>query len=358
LTKRKLFGLVALLLGVMLLGLTACSAADMQSLKGILKNVDSLSGNVTVTLKDGSTQTFNLANINLDTILNTPGNLSFDIGDNVTVKINKHGKITGIGTQNAEADGFIKSLGTDNVTITTDNNSSITLKVTPFTLIITKSEGRGLFSDLQVGQTIEARYNITNMTALKIKTDYQKDTATIWGTIKAMSLDYTFITITTQAKGDINLKITPETVIWIWGKASATASDLKADQSVTVQYNLTTLQATNITVDLLKNQGNAWGTIKTISSDNSTVTITTLAKGDINLKITPETVIWIWGKASATASDLTAGQSVMVQYNLTTLQATNITATPAMENHPSFKIWNNKWNQGNQWNQGNKDKNH
>jgi uncharacterized protein YuzE len=156
-TKRKLFGIVTLLLGVLLLGLTACSPADVQSLKGILKNIDSVSGNVTVTLKDGSTQTFNLANINLDTMLNTPGNLSFDVGDNITVKINKHGKITGIGTHNAEADGVIKALGTDNVTITTENSTNITLKVTPETLIITKKLGRGALTDLTAGQYVEAR---------------------------------------------------------------------------------------------------------------------------------------------------------------------------------------------------------
>jgi hypothetical protein len=115
------------------------------------------------------------------------------------------------------------------------------------------------------------------------------------------------------------------------------------------------MNALKIKVDYLKDTATVWGKIKSISLDNTFFTITTLVKGDINLKITPETVIWIWGKAAATASDLKADQSVMVQYDLTTLQATNITVTPSMGNHPHFKIWNNHENQGNQ---GSKDKNH
>jgi len=251
LTKRKLFGLVALVLGVMLLGLTACSAQDLQSFQGILNKIDSLSGNVTVTLKDGTTTTFNLANINLDTIASTLGNASLDLGDNITIGKDNHGKVRWMQVQYAEADGVIKSLGTDNVTITTDNNSNITLKVTPFTLIITKSEGRGLFSDLQVGQTVEARYNIANRNAVKIKVDYLKDTATVWGTINSISLDYTFFTVNTTAGGFINLKINPDTVIRVQGKVTAAASDLKAGQYIMVKYNLTSLQASNITAGSL-----------------------------------------------------------------------------------------------------------
>ena len=247
--KRKLVGLVALLSVVLLLGLTACSPADVQSLKGILKNIDSLSGNVTVTLKDGSTTTFNLANINLDTIINTQGDLSFDIGDNITIKINRHGKVTGLEVRKAEADGVIKSLGTDNVTITTIKNGDITLKVTPETLIITKSQGRGALSDLKVGQNVEARYDIATMKALKIKVDFQKNETSVRGTIKTVYSNNSTITIATENKGDITLQVTPETMIRIGGKGVGVFSDLQVAQRVEARYDITSLKALKLSID-------------------------------------------------------------------------------------------------------------
>ena len=246
--KRKLFGLIALLSVALMLGLTACSAQDLQSFQGILNKIDSLSGNVTVTLKDGTTTTFNLADVNLDTIVNALGNVSLDLGDNITIQKDNHGKVKCLKVQNAEADGVIKTVGTDNITITTEKKGDITLLVTPETLIITMSAGISALSNLQVGQTVEARYDVTSMKALMIKVDFQKDEANIQGTIKAIGTDNTTITIAAGTKGDISVKVTPATVIWIWGKVSAVFSDLKVDQHVVVIYNLTTLQALNITV--------------------------------------------------------------------------------------------------------------
>lgn len=171
--KRKLFGLVALLAVVLLLGLTACSAQDVQSFQGILNKIDGLSGNVTVTLKDGTTTTFNLADVNLDTIVNALGNASLDIGDNITIKKDNHGKVRRLEVRNADVEGTITSLTADNVTITTEKRGDITLQITPETLIITKSTGRTSVSDLKVGQKVEAKYDITSLKALKLKIDFE-----------------------------------------------------------------------------------------------------------------------------------------------------------------------------------------
>jgi hypothetical protein len=171
--KRKLFGLVALLAVVLLLGLTACSAQDVQSFQGILNKIDGLSGNVTVTLKDGTTTTFNLADVNLDTIVNALGNASLDIGDNVTIKKDNHGKVKRLEVRKADVEGTIHSLTADNVTITTEKRGDITLQVTPETLIITKATGTTALSDLKVGQKVEAKYDIASLKALKLKIDFE-----------------------------------------------------------------------------------------------------------------------------------------------------------------------------------------
>jgi hypothetical protein len=172
-TKRKIIGLSAILAVVLLMGLTACSPQDLQAYQGMLKNVDSLSGNVTVTLNDGTTKTFNLADIDQQALKDTLGNLNIEIGDNVTIKQDNHGSIRKMEVHAGEAEGVIKSLGTDNITLTTEENGEVTLQVTANTLIIEKATGTIAFTDLAVGQQVEARYDNSNMQATKLKINYE-----------------------------------------------------------------------------------------------------------------------------------------------------------------------------------------
>jgi len=162
----------------MLVGVTGCTAGEMQALQGTLQNVDSVSGNVTVTLKDGTTKTFNFTDVKVETIRQALGNASLAIGDQVTIKVNKNdGDVEEVDVEKAEVDGVIKSLGTDNVTITTDKNEDVTLKVTSETVIRIEDERTAAFTDLQVGQKVEAEYNVSTMDALKLKVDNDKDEA-------------------------------------------------------------------------------------------------------------------------------------------------------------------------------------
>jgi hypothetical protein len=169
--KHKSLLLVGILVVVMLLGVTSCTPEQIQALQGTLKNLDSVSGNVTVTLKDGSAQTFNFNDIDLETIRETLGNASLEVGDNVTVKI-KDGQVRGMKVQRAEVGGVIKSLSTDNVTnsvtIATNKKADITLIVTADTIIRIQGKATSTFSDLKVGQRIEVKYDVATGNALRI----------------------------------------------------------------------------------------------------------------------------------------------------------------------------------------------
>jgi hypothetical protein len=87
---KKLFISAIVLVLVMLLGVTSCSPGDIKAFEGILKQVDGLSGNVTVTMKDGTTVNFNLADIELNT---DDWGGCFEPGDNVTVEKDRGGKV-------------------------------------------------------------------------------------------------------------------------------------------------------------------------------------------------------------------------------------------------------------------------
>lgn len=252
---KKLLGLAAILVVVLLTSLTACSAIDLQSLQGMIKNVDSLSGNVTVTLKDGTVQTFNLADVDLNALKNQIGNISIDAGDNVTIHEDNRGHVKGMDVHNGEVDGIIKSLGTDNVTIITSDNQTITLKITAGTLIIEKAQGTITLADLKIGQEIEARYDINTMQASKLKIDfvnrgkYGDAFQKIEGSIKSVDSGNKTITVTTTDRGDVTLSVVAATTIIMNGKGPAAFTGLQAGQPVQLTYDPANMQAKKIAVD-------------------------------------------------------------------------------------------------------------
>ena len=92
--KRRIF-LVGISIVAMLatVGLTACSPAELLALQGIIQNADTLSGTITVVMKDGSIQTFNFADVKVETIIAAIGGLSLEPGDPVTIKLDKNGHV-------------------------------------------------------------------------------------------------------------------------------------------------------------------------------------------------------------------------------------------------------------------------
>ncbi len=165
--KWKLLIPVAILAAVMIVGFTSCSPGDLKAFKSVLQKVDGLSGNVTVTLKDGTTATFNLKDISVETIRKALGDASLEPGDNVTFEKGRHGEVKELKVRYAETQGIVKSLGTDNITITT-KKGDITFKVTPETQIKGGGKEKPVFSDLKVGQRIEVKYDVSSLKALKI----------------------------------------------------------------------------------------------------------------------------------------------------------------------------------------------
>jgi uncharacterized protein YuzE len=161
--KRKSIIFGAVLAVVMLLSVAGCTPGELQALQGILQKVDSASGNITVKLQDGSTQTFNFTDVNVETIRQALGNATLEIGDQVMVKVHKNGSVADIDVQNAEVEGIIKSLGTNSVTITTEHMVDVTLQVTTDTIIRIEDKAIATFADLKIGQTVEAKYNVSTL---------------------------------------------------------------------------------------------------------------------------------------------------------------------------------------------------
>jgi hypothetical protein len=241
--KRKLFfsvgGLISL---VMLIGIVSCTPAEIQALQGTLQNVDSISGNVTVKLNDGTTNTFNFNDVKIETIRQSLGGATLEIGDQVTVRIRTNGHIEEVDAHYAEAGGVINSLGTGNVTFTS-KKGDITLNVTPDTKIRIEDKGNATSVDLKVGQKIEAKYDVST------NNDGKHDGAEISGTIKTIDKANQTFTITNQKRGDVILNVTSGTVIRNEDKGTAAFIDLKTGQKIEATYDLNTKNAIKLTVE-------------------------------------------------------------------------------------------------------------
>jgi hypothetical protein len=167
--KKKLFLTSLMLAAVLVISVTGCSAINADSLDGILQNIDSLSGNVTVTLKDGQTLNFNLEDINLDDILQAADNMSLDCGDHVRLQM-RDGRVQSVSFNSTQLRGTIKAIAEDNstVTVTDNNNTDVTLNVASETMVVIHALGRAEVNDLEAGQPVFVLYDKNTMTAEKI----------------------------------------------------------------------------------------------------------------------------------------------------------------------------------------------
>jgi ribosome maturation factor RimP len=317
--KKLLISGIILVL-VMMLGITSCASEDMKTFQGILKQVDGLSGNVTVTMKDGTSVQFNLEDIELNT---SDEGASLEPGDGVTIEKDKDGKVRRVRACCGEIQGTVKSIVGDNVTITTAKKGDIILLVTPETVITMAEMNRAALTDLAVGQRVTAKYEIKTSNAIKIIVHLEKREAEVQGTIKSITGDN--VTITTAKNGDITLVVTAETTIMTTGSNDTALTGLAVGQRVTARYDIAANQAIKIIVYAEKKvvrYEEIQGTIADISGDN--VTIAVEKRGDITVKVTPDTMIIVGENGNAALIDLAAGQSVNAKYETSTMNAVKI----------------------------------
>jgi hypothetical protein len=242
--RHKYYIVAAIMVVVISFGAASCTLSDtpgdIQSLRGILKTVDSISGEITVILDDGSIVTFNLNDVNVETIGEALGNASLEIGSEVIIVKDKGGKITSLNAQTAEVEGVIKRLDPvkQQITITLNEKGQLTLNVTNTTLIIFESDIEGTFAHLKAGQKIEATYNVGNRNALKLHI-YQEEYQ-VKGEVrgKITLIDVGAKTITIQSETGLTtppLKVTPSTKLW-FGKVG-TFDMFYVGMEVKVKYN-------------------------------------------------------------------------------------------------------------------------
>jgi len=140
---------------------SGCTPEEVKQLEGIIQNVDTVKGEITIVTKDGETVTLDVdtgasveaegGSSNLETL---------EVGASIQVDVKKDNQVVqSIKAQQAEIEGEIVQLAGDEVTVETEDGERITILVSEDTRIDTEDASSGTSRSLQVGEKIETRYD-------------------------------------------------------------------------------------------------------------------------------------------------------------------------------------------------------
>ena len=166
--KNKI--LISLCLVVVLVLSGACTQNEVDQLEGILQNVDTANGEITIVTKDGQTVTLKIdteASVEAEGASSTLETL--EVGASIQVEVNEGNQvIQHIKAQQTEIEGEIVQIVGDKVTVESEDGERVTILVSDDTRIESEDDSPGTPSTLQVGDKIETRFDPESNTAFSI----------------------------------------------------------------------------------------------------------------------------------------------------------------------------------------------
>lgn len=229
--------------------LAAACTSSVQAQEGVLENIDSVSGEVIVKLKDGGTVTFNLRDVKVETLRSVLGTVSFEPGTRVVIEIDNERVVKRVKGRVAEVEGILKRLDSDKktVTITSEKRGDIVLEVTETTKIEMDDDHPATFADLREGQEIEAKFDVESKKALKIEVEEEEDEAELEGTITAINKDAKTVTIRGRNGVEGVFTVTPATELKNHGVV--TFSDLRTGLRVEAEFFRASRELTELEIE-------------------------------------------------------------------------------------------------------------
>jgi len=228
------------------------------------------------------------------------------------------------GPEEEDVEGTISTITGQDVTITPEHGSAVTVHVATATVIkISDATGThtATLADLAVGMKAEADYDPVSLVADHIRARAaQQHQSEVEGTVSAVDATAGTLSITPQHGGtDVALKTDSATRISRNG-AVATLADIKVGDKAEARYDATTKVASRIEARSAPQQPLAQVEGKVTAVTTASVTITPQHGGPVTLTIDATTKIYLRGTA-ATIADVAVGQRAHASYNRTTLLA-------------------------------------
>jgi hypothetical protein len=273
--------------------LSACTAEQQKLLEGVLQNVDTVNGTITVVDKDGNTQ---VITIKSDSQIQTQsGSSSIDAletGTKVKIELETEGVARRIDADLARVRGTISQANAASGSITVipeRGGTAVTVSVPADTRIRISGDRSGTFSNLTVGAGVDVRYNPDTKVAMRVSVG-ENETAEIEGNITTVSGSK----ISIQAeKRSLTLTVDNTTLIRSKGN-TVPLSDLKSGVKVNARFDPFTMIATRIEVQGNEGEnGDNRGEGKEdedsfkalLSGDQEVPAVITTAQGDATFKL-------------------------------------------------------------------------
>lgn len=203
-------------------------------------------------------------------------------GSQVTVEVDQHKKVKKVKAHAAEAEGAIKSIDSaeQTVTISLEKGGEVTLGVTAETRIEVDDDERATFAALQVGQEIEAAFDVETQKAFKIEVEDdgdKDDEDEVKGAITAIDNGAKTVTIRAANGTEAALRITAVTELDLDGVG--TFANLKTGMRMETDFNSATKELSKLEVKDDKRgkaeeeKSELEGAITSIDANAKTVTV-------------------------------------------------------------------------------------
>ena len=314
-TRFKLFGPLMLL---MLLAAMACAPSDIQLIEGILQNVDSVNGEITIVTKDGKTVTLTIAT---QAPIETEGASSaletLELGASLEVEVDGDGRVAQrIEVRQAKVEGVIVEIAGDEVTLESDRGRRVTVRVTDRTRIELEDDFPGTLADLQVGAEVEVKFDPDSKVAFRI--DAEEEEAEIEGVVVEVSGNE--VTIETERGRKLTLVVGDRTRIELEDNFPGTIADLRVGAEVEAKFDPYTRTAYKIEIE--EDEAEITGVIVDIDGDE--IIVETESGRRRTLAITDVTGIKLEDDFPGNLLDLREGTEVRVKFNPSTNVAIKI----------------------------------
>lgn len=312
--NAKLAAIVAVLALAFTLG---CGQITPEQLEGILQNVDSISGQVTVKLKDGGTVTVNLQDVKVESLRQVVGTASLEPGNPVTVQMSQDRKVTNLKAHVAEAEGFIKSIDNERqaIVIILERGGEVTLQVTNETRIEVEGlKGQASLALLQIGQDVEAKFDVQTMKALKIEVEEDEEAEAkgeLEGTIIAIDVNARTITLRSENGVEEMLRLTESTRLKVDGVGIF--SQLRVGMAVEADFDRTTKELVKLEVEEKGRKAEIEGIVIAIDPGKKTLTIRSKQGREETLTVVQGTRLELDGLGDF--ANLKVGDEIQAKFN-------------------------------------------
>ncbi len=303
-------GIFTLVLPLLVLSGLACTNADLKLLEGVLGEVDSVNGQVTIVTADGRTVTLT---IDTETLVETEqGSAALEAlvpGADIAITLNENGEVVRkIKAHLAKVEGNIVKIDAGQITIQGKHGELVTLTVNEGTRIELEDDFPGSLADLQVGMEAEVRYNPENSVALRVETE--KEDTEIKGAIIHVADDK--ITIATKQGRQVTLIVGPGTRIDWDGQGPDGLDRLAEGLKVKAKFDSFTLRASKLEVEEDAAEAKVEGRLVEVSAEQ--ITVRTDQGVELTLEVNNATRIKLHDE-QRTLQDLPVGQIVEIKYN-------------------------------------------